>query len=86
MLFRSFYLHLLEYTPTRATLEFYSLTNKQYHLEKSTDLVNWTPVPFSVGSDPTPVSVYTGTGVGVLRCYVTVQPGETKIYYRLGVQ
>jgi len=82
----TFFLNIVEMTRSRATLEFFTLTNKVYHLEKSTDLVNWTPVAFRVGNDPNPVTSYTGTAVGVWTCSVEVQPGETKVFYRLGVQ
>jgi hypothetical protein len=82
----SFFLNILEMTTTQATLEFFTLTNKRYHLEKSTDLVNWAPVAFRVGQDAEAVLSYTATGVGVRNCYVEVQPSETKVFYRLGLQ
>ena len=82
----TFFLNIVEMTRSHATLEFFTLTNQVYHLEKSTDLVNWSPVSFRVVGTANTVSSYTGTDVGVHRCTVGLQPGETKVFFRLGVQ
>lgn len=82
----TFFLKILAFTATEAKLEFFCLTNKTYRLEKSTDLVNWAPIDFAVGADPTPVATYVGTAVGVMNCSVVVLPGESKVFYRLVVK
>ncbi len=82
---QAFYLKIKEATATDVTLEFYTLTNKIYSVEKSTDLATWTPVDFSIGGNPAS-SLYTATGVEVVSTQIPWVAGEEKAFYRLKVR
>jgi hypothetical protein len=82
---QSFYLKIKEVTDTDVFMDFYTLTNKVYSIEKSGDLVSWSPVSFTVGVGST-VSVYTATGAEVVTARVPWVSGEEKAFYRLKVR
>ena len=82
---QSFYLKIKEVTDTDVGVEFYTLTNKVYSVEKSADLAVWTPVTFTVGIG-SEVSVYTATGTEVVTARIPWLSGEEKAFYRLKVR
>jgi hypothetical protein len=82
---QSFYLKVKGATEEEVSVEFYTLTNKFYSIEKSADLVVWTPVSFSLGTG-NPVSVYSATSVGVVEARIPWVSGEEKAFYRLKVR
>ena len=82
---QSFYLKIKEVTDTDVGVEFYTLTNKVYSVEKSADLAVWTPVTFTVGIG-SEVSVYTATGTEVVTARIPWVSGEEKAFYRLKVR
>jgi hypothetical protein len=82
---QSFYLKIKEVTDTDVGVEFYTLTNKVYSVEKSADLAVWTPVTFTVGIG-SEVSVYTATGTEVVTARIPWISGEEKAFYRLKVR
>jgi len=82
---QSFYLKIKEATATDVGVEFFTLTNKIYSLDKSTDLATWTPVDFTIGSSSA-TGMYTATGVGVVAARIPWVEGEEKAFYRLKVR
>ncbi len=82
---QSFYLKIKEVTDADVGVEFYTLTNKVYSVEKSADLAVWTPVTFTVGIG-SEVSVYTATGTEVVTARIPWVSGEEKAFYRLKVR
>ena len=82
---QSFYLKVKEATEEEVSVEFYTLTNKFYSIEKSADLAVWTPVSFSLGAGD-PVSTYSATSVGVVAARIPWVSGEEKAFYRLKVR
>ena len=82
---QSFYLKIKEVTDTDVGVEFYTLTNKVYSVEKSADLAVWAPVTFTVGIG-SEVSVYTATGTEVVTARIPWVSGEEKAFYRLKVR
>jgi hypothetical protein len=82
---QSFYLKIKEVTDSDVGVEFYTLTNKVYSVEKSADLAVWTPVTFTVGIGRE-VSVYTATSTEVVTARIPWVSGEEKAFYRLKVR
>ena len=82
---QSFYLKIKDVTDAAVGVEFYTLTNKVYSIEKSGDLATWTPVSFTVGLGGA-VSVYTATGAEVVGARIPWVSGEEKAFYRLKVR
>jgi hypothetical protein len=82
---QSFYLKIKDVTDTDVGVEFYTLTNKVYSIEKSADLATWAPVSFTVGLGSA-VSVYTATGTEVVGARIPWVSGEEKAFYRLKVR
>ena len=82
---QSFYLKIKEVTDTDVGVEFYTLTNKLYSIEKSADLAVWTPVTFTLGTGGE-VSVYTATGAELVGARIPWVSGEEKAFYRLKVR
>ena len=82
---QSFYLKIKDVTDTDVGVEFYTLTNKVYSIEKSGDLATWTSVNFTVGLGSA-VSVYTATGAEIVGARIPWVSGEEKAFYRLKVR
>ena len=82
---QSFYLKIKEATAEDVGVEFYTLTNKVYSVEKSADLAVWAPVSFTVGLGSA-VAVYTATGTEVVTARIPWVSGEEKAFYRLKVR
>jgi hypothetical protein len=74
--------------------EFFAITGKTYTLERSTDLITWTRVPFSAGAElpapgaPLPAGgeTFTATGVGVIPAACVPGADLEKELYRLTVR
>jgi len=81
---QAFYLKIATATATAVTVEFYTLTNKVYILEKSTNLSTWAPVQFIINNTST--SLYTGTASEVVVAQIPWVTGEEKAFYRLKVR
>jgi hypothetical protein len=82
---QSFYLKIKEVTAEDVGVEFYTLTNKVYSVEKSADLAVWAPVSFTVGLGSA-VAVYTAIGTEVVTARIPWVSGEEKAFYRLKVR
>lgn len=82
----TFYLKITQSIDTRSDFEFFTITNKVYRLEKSTDLQTWTPADFTVGEATVASSVYTATGVGVVTAFTPRAAAEAQTFYRLQVR
>ncbi len=82
---QSFYLKIKNVTETDVVVDFYTLTNKVYTIEKSSDLANWAPVEFGIGSAGE-VALYTATASEVVTARIPWVSGEEKAFYRLRVR
>lgn len=80
-----FELILREKTATQVEFEFFAITGKIYSLEESTDLQNWTVVPFSTAPAAATARSYRATAVGVLPAYVPASSGASR-FYRMAVR
>lgn len=81
-----FVLQIKEKTADRVRLEFFGITGKVYTIERSIDMKNWSPVPFTVGSAAESSAVYQAADVSILPAFVTPDPGGAKEFYRLTVR
>ena len=82
---QSFYLKLGTITDTDVSVDFYTLTNKTYTIERSTDLTTWVPVKFTIGASAT-LDFYTAAAVGVVSARIPWVVGDVQTYYRLKVR
>lgn len=82
----TFYLKITQVIDSRSNFEFFTITNKVYRLEKSTDLQTWTPADFTVGAATVASPVYTANGVGVVTAFTPRDAAEAKTFYRLQVR
>jgi hypothetical protein len=82
---QSFYLKIKEVTDKDVAVEFFSLANKFYSIEMSSDLSSWMPVDFAITSG-SPVSVFRATGSGVVTARIQWAGSEEKVFYRLKVR
>ncbi len=68
--------------PTR--LEFDAVLGRTYTIERSTNLLNWAAVPFSIGSPNYPNLVYVALATETVSAFVT--PGPDRVFYRLVIR
>jgi hypothetical protein len=79
---------------TRVQFEFFAITGKSYTLERSTDLLTWTRVPFSAGAAvpaadaplPAGTESFTATAVGILPAACAPGADAARELYRLTVR
>jgi hypothetical protein len=78
----------------RVQFEFFAITGKTYTLERSTDLITWTRIPFSAGPGVPPPDTalpagegsFTATGVGITAAACAPGGNIEKELYRLTVR
>ena len=81
-----FDLKIKEKLATDVRLEFFGITGKTYTIERSTDFVTWTRVPFSVGAPGAGSETHTAPDVGIRSAYAKPVAGAGKEFYRLTVR
>lgn len=72
-------------TETMVRFEFFAITGKTYTIERSTDMVTWSRVSFSVGVQAAGDTLFSATEVGVLSAFA-VPTSATNEFYRLTVR
>lgn len=75
-----FALDIKEKTATSARFSFYAITGKTYTIETSTDLKNWTRVPFSVGQPSAGAQSWKAADVGVVSAFASAASGDRQLY------
>ena len=81
-----FDLKIKEKLPADVRFEFFEITGKTYTIERTTDLVTWARVPFSVGAVGVGALTHTATDVGVRSAYAKPVVGAANEFYRLTVR
>ena len=81
-----FDLKIKEKLPADVRFEFFAITGKTYTIERTTNLVTWTRVPFSVGAVGTGAETHTATDVGILSAFAKPVVGAANEFYRLTVR
>ena len=81
-----FGLDIKEKGETSLRFEFYAITGKTYTIERTTDALSWTRVPFSVGTAAAADLSYTASGVAILSAFTVPQAGAPKELFRLTVR
>ena len=71
---------------SNARVEFFGVTNKYYWIEKSTDLVTWSPATFALGGSNSQLSSHVAPGSGIVNASIPRAPGDQKTFYRLNVR
>lgn len=81
-----FDLKIKEKLPADVRFEFFEITGKTYTIERTTDLVTWARVPFSVGAVGVGALTHTATDVGIRSAYAKPVVGAANEFYRLTVR
>jgi hypothetical protein len=66
--------------------EFFEITGKTYTIERTTDFVTWTRMPFAMGAPGAGAQTHTATDVGIRSAFATTADASTKEFYRLTVR
>lgn len=82
----SFDLEILGFDNGSPLFEFFTITNKTYSLQSSTDLAKWTPESFSAGENTVPSREFVAPSVGIVQARGLPATGNSKKFYRLLVQ
>ncbi|MBK1814296.1 hypothetical protein JIN84_01570 [Luteolibacter yonseiensis] len=81
----TFALSIKEKTSDRVRLEFFGITGKVYTLESTSDLKNWSRVPFTVGAATEADIAHRATGVGIVSAFTALRNNKEE-FYRLTVR
>jgi hypothetical protein len=82
----TFDLAIKDIFPDNVLVEFFGVTNKYYWIEKSTDLVTWSPATFALGGAGSQLSSHVAPGSGIINASIPCAPGDKKTFYRLNVR
>jgi hypothetical protein len=80
-----FELRIVERNGSAVRFEFFAITGKVYSIEESSNLKDWTVIPFATTADGPSTSVYRATQVNIVPAYIQVQ-GATSRFFRLSVR
>jgi hypothetical protein len=85
---QSFQLVLTSYTLGIAQFQFYTILNKTYNIEQSTDLKTWTPLSFAVTSTSERKPFYQASSTGIIQAFANppAPPAGSGIFFRLTVR
>lgn len=81
-----FELKIVKVTAQTVTFEFFAITDKTYSIEETTDLQNWTAIPFTTTVGGTGTLNFRATQVGVLPAYAPAKSVAKPCFYRLSVR
>lgn len=81
-----FMLEIKEKSAANVRFEFFAITGKTYTIERSTDMQNWTRVPFAIGAPAPGNTAYRASEVSILAAYATPTLVGMKEFYRLTVR
>ena len=74
-----------ENTATSTRFEFNTVAGRTYRLQRSTDLITWSNVPFSVGTPGFPNEAFPASETQTVSAWVVPGP-EQRVFYRLIIQ
>ena len=83
----TFRLDFKEQLPERTRFEFFGITGKTYTIERSTNAMDWTRVPFAAGAaDAAFANSWTASASGIVNAWIAADAGTRREFYRLTVR